>query len=120
MSDPKRVLVLWSKTAVATAGPKLSTLQSRIIEETSDITSRAREYFHHAVRDREAGTCYVCTGHELEENWEILVQEAHYRPMGPLPDNHPDPRQRGRVFKFPEANTGRDNEVFALFDDIIA
>src|SRR5262249_47769615 len=101
MSDPKPLLVLWSKAAVVTAGADIATLQNRLTAEACDITSQAHDWFLHALPGNDDGECFVCTGHELPDMWKVFIQSAIYRPMSPIRDDHPDPERRGKIFNFP-------------------
>ena len=119
MSDHKPFLVLWSKAAVRAAGPNISTLQAKLLEEVTEIVSEAHDWFLHALPGEGEHACYPCTGNELPGSWKIFVQIAQYKPMRPIPDDHPDPERRGKVFRFPEALKEPDNEIFASYEDVI-
>jgi len=120
MSDRKQMLVFWSKSAVEKAGENISALQAKLIEEATDITSGASDWFLHALPSEGDNLCYECRGHELPDKWKIFVQVAVYKPMAPIRDDHPDPERRGKVINFPEVIDSADNQVFALYDDLVA
>ena len=100
------------------AGADIATLQARLLEEAADIVSQAREWFHHSLPNEVGDAGYVCIGNELADKWEILVQVARYKSLPPLRDDHPTPKLRGKIIKFPEALKRPDNEVFTPFDDL--
>jgi len=120
MTDHKSFFVLWSNAAVEAAGPNISALQAELIEEAAEIVSQARDWFCHPLRAYGEDACYTCTGHELEDRWEIYVQTAQYRDLEPLRGDHPDPKMRGKIIKFPEALKQADNEIFVPYEDIVA
>ena len=117
MSDQKPFLVLWSQAAVDAAGPNLSPLQAKLLEETTEIMTKAHDCFLH-VFGRTEELCYLCTGNEFPDQWKMYVQIGRWAPLPPIRDDHPDPERRGKVFKMPEALKEPDNEVFALFENL--
>lgn len=119
MGDPKPSLVLWSKAAAAAAGSNIVPVQAKFVGNASDIVSSARDWFFHALPHEGESACSMCTGHELPDIWQVFVQSALYKPMTPLPDDHPDPERRGKGFNVPEVIEGPGNEVFAAYDDIV-
>jgi hypothetical protein len=55
---------------------------------------------------------------ELPDIWRIFVQSAVYTPIRPIRDDHPDPARRGKIFKYPEAIKGADNDICAKYEDL--
>lgn len=94
-------------------------MQSKLVEEVSDVTSGASAWFLHAIPGDGEDMCFECTGSEMEDTWKVFVQAAHYKPMPPIREDHTDSERIGKVIKFPEVNNEPDNEVFAAFEDII-
>jgi hypothetical protein len=72
----------------------------------------ARNSFFHVIPSGEPGVCYLFTGQELPDVWEVTCQLAELRPMPPLRDDHPVPRLRGKVTNFPVIIDDPDNTAF--------
>jgi hypothetical protein len=115
MSDQKPLFVLWSKAAVAAAGPNLADLQAKIVEEATEITSQARDWFLHSIPGGNESVCYTCSGQESPGCWRVFVQAGWYKPSVSDPDRHPNPERRS--ITFPEALKEPDNEMFAPYED---
>jgi hypothetical protein len=120
MTDPKPLLVLWSKAAVRSAGVELSSLQKRLITEAGEIALQAGGWFLHTLPDNEDGKCFLCTGNELPHMWKIFVKTGIYKPFFRLRDDHPDLKRRGQMQKFPEAIVDPDNEEFGSYEDYLS
>lgn len=120
MSNPKPLYVLWSKAAAEKAGHNISVLQTKLIAEVTDIVDSARGWFLHALPGEGEAACFQCSGQELPGQWKVFVQTACYKPGGPLPDNHPDPRRRGMAVNFPEVIKDPDNDIFAAHKDLLS
>jgi len=119
VSDPKPILVLWSKAAADAAATNITSLQSRLLVEATDITSGAYGWFMHALPVESEDACFLCNGREDLDAWTVFVRAAVFKPMAPIPDDHPDPARRGKVFKMPEATEEPDNEIFAEFSVLV-
>lgn len=118
MSDPKPMLVLWSKAAVKAAGADLPVLQAELVAEVTDIVSKAQSWFIHALAGKQEGNCFRCTGREHTEGWDVFVQTASYVPLPPAADDHPDPAWRGKALTFPEIVQEPGNEAFSPYGHI--
>ena len=118
MHDPKPVRIVWSRAAVAEAGPDLFSLDARVVEEMTEISAKAIGWFYHAIPDAAEAACFLCQGHELADTWQIFVQLAAYKSSVRTADDHPDPERRGKVIQFPEVIEHPDNEVFASIEDL--
>jgi hypothetical protein len=113
--------------AAATAGPNLSQSTSKLLAEVGGflpdiektIPHREDHTFLHVVKNGVEDQCYTCNGFERVEEWTLYVQIAEYTAMKPMPDDHPVPHMRGKIFKFPTVIAEPDNEIFATFEDII-
>jgi hypothetical protein len=109
---PKPLRTLWSRAALEQAGDALPQLQRQLNQDFADVMAGAYDWFRHVLRQEEP-VVYLCTGQEEESFWRVHVQLAGYRPLPPLPEDHPDPARRGKVFKFAEALDIAGNEEFA-------
>jgi hypothetical protein len=117
MTDPKPLCVWWSSLAIATAGPDVSALRVKLLEDVREFLPDARGSFSHVIPSGEPGVCYLFTGQELPDVWEVTCQLAEFRPMPPLPDDHPVPRLRGKVTNFPVIIDGPDNTAFVAREE---
>jgi hypothetical protein len=118
MTETKPILVLWSKAAVAAAGPRLTALQAELVSEASDIVSEARDWFLHALAGEDADDCFVAFGHETPDAWTVFVKRGVYQRSKPLARDPSDPEQRETGYRLPRAVDEADNEVFARFEEL--
>ena len=117
MAEPKPLRVRWSSLAVATAGLNVTALWTEFLEEVRPFLSDAHGFFSHTVPGAESGVCYLFTGEELPDTWEVTCQMAKRQPLPPLPDDHPDPKLKGKITKYPKVIDETDNMTFVVIEE---
>lgn len=113
MIKNKTLIVLWSKAAADAANQDLSALHDKLVAEAEDIIPQARAQFLHVFAPNGKTGCFMGSGHELPYAWKLFVQLGEHMPLQPLPNDHPDPDLRGKVYMMPKAIEGDDNRLFA-------
>ena len=108
----KAMVIYWSDAAVKMAGDTLPAVQQAIMVQCREIIDETHDWFFHVVTREADGPHYLCNGKEDEENWRVFVQLARYELMAPLPDDHPDPERRGKVFKMPVPDEVEGNDAY--------
>lgn len=100
--------IFWSKAALAAAGDRRTALQKRAFDDIAFYSGDGALWSLHVVEDEGHHYLFQCSN----DGQNVYVQTAHYLPMAPLPDDHPDPERRGKVYKYPEADGSDNNEIF--------
>lgn len=118
MVNQKTICILWSQLAINTAGPKIFSIHEKFLTDISNFLSDARITFTHVIHSDEDGICYLFSGEERTDHWQVFCQIAMYRGTFQLPNDFPTERLRGKVMKFPEAIESPENERFVPFERI--
>lgn len=108
MTEPLRIF--WSKAAIKAAGDRLAAVLKRAFEDIAYFDKGCGTWSLHVVED--GGRHYLFRCYDDDNGQAVFIQTAHYVPMDPLPDDHPDPERRGKVFKYPVADKTDGNEDF--------
>jgi hypothetical protein len=107
--------IFWSDAAVKSAGRERSDLQRRALAQADEHSNGSRDWMMHAVTNDD-GRVYLFDRTDDGHCFRTYVRLAHYEPMKPLPDDHPDPERRGKIFKVPVSDKCPGNETFVEFD----
>lgn len=113
----KPLEIFWSKAAIDRAGPRIVELQAKLIREIQDFLDGAEGDFLHVFEQDPDHSILMCRGDASRGIWRIYIQVGRYEPMEPMPDDHPDPERRGKVFKMPVVVEDEENEVFSRLDE---
>jgi hypothetical protein len=120
MIDEKPISFLWSNAAVDAAGSEIRALQTRLSEEVTDIVSRARRWFVHAIPPDREDICHTCNGKELPDKWEAVVQVGQFKSQASAPNGQSSAESEGAPVRFPRADEDPDNEVFTPYEAVEA
>ncbi len=113
----KTLEIYWSKAALELVGDRLTELQAKLLRDLQYFMDGAEHDFLHVFHRPEDSDILICHGEEKESHWLLFVQTGRYEPMTPMPDDHPDPERRGKVFQYPATGDSPANSEFSAIDE---
>src|SRR5258708_5547672 len=118
MDDQRIIHILWSKMALKIAGANKNHIMEKFSIDVKAFLFDAQGNFSHAIPSDDNEICYLFSGEEQEDSWNVFCQIARYEPMPPLHDDHPDTNLRGKIMKFTVPIEKSDNDAFVILGDI--